>query len=302
MSRTRTLILGAACGLAALAAGAGTAAADTLVAAAPGARNLAVGGGWYAWAAPAPEGRWRLVLRDPSRGLVFVPGIPDFGGLPDPVIGSDVTGSNLGDRRLVVGYARCEGASTISGCDVWAYDVAAGREERVRGLSSSRYSETAPSVDLGTWSFVRRGSGVERKGVFVRTRSDRTRRLSTVLARETSTNGSRVAYAYNSNAGGGVALRRASGDGGVDVLTRRRKVIPSSLVTTRYRAAWLEGDNPFQTTRFGGSGGPKTPEVVPQARPLPDTVNSIATNGSVVFRYLDARGVVSIDPPLFPTT
>lgn len=277
------------------------AAADTLVAAAPGAKNLAVGGGWYAWAAPAPDGRWRLTIRNPDTGVVSVPDIPAFGAPPDAAIGSDVTGENLGERRLVVAYSRCEGRSTISGCDVWSYDIASGEEAEVDGLASTGASETAPSVSLGTWSYVRRGA-IERKGVYVRTREDRSRRLSSTIARETSTNGSRVAYAYNSSAGGGVALRRASGEGGVDVLTSRREEIPRSLVTTRYRAAWLEGDNPFQTTRFGGSGGPRTPEVVPQARPLPDTVDSIATNGSIVFRYLDERGVASIDPPLFPNT
>lgn len=279
------------------------ASADSLVAAAPGARNLAAGGGWYAWAAPVAGGRWRLTLRNPANGVVSVPAIPDFGAPPDAAIGSDVVGTDLSQRRLVVTYPRCSGSSSISGCDVWAYDIAAGTEARVGALSSAAYSETAPSVSLGTWSFVRRGGGA-RTGVTVYTRRSRaTRRLSSTLARETSVtgSGSRVAYAYNSSRGGGVALRRASGDSGLVTLTSRRDDVPHSLVTTRYRAAWLEGTTAWQTTRFG-SGDPDDVELIAQTRPLPDTTDSIATDGSVVFRYLDARGVVSISPPLFGTS
>lgn len=276
-----------------------SASADSLIASAPGARNLAAGGGWYAWAAPTANGRWRLAVRNPSTGVVSLPAIPDFGAPPDPAIGSDVVGGELTDRRLVVAYARCDGSSTISGCDVWAYDIARGSERRVTGLSSSSVSETAPSVDLGSWSYVRRGSGVARRGVYVRTRGDRVHRISTVLARETASNGSRAAYAYASSAGGGVALRRASGDGGVEVLTSRRSATPRSLVTTRYQAAWLEGANAFRTTRFAGSGGPFSPVVVTQARWLSDTVDSLVTDGSQVRTYLDAAGIKSISPPLF---
>lgn len=293
--RTRTAAAVAAAAL----AFAAPASADTLVAAAPEARNLAVGGGWYAWAAPTVDGRWRLTIRNPDTGVVSVPDIPEFGSPPDPAIGSDTVDGDLGERRLVVAYARCDGTSSTKGCDIWKLDIETREESRVEGLSSDRDSETAPSVDLGTWSYVRRGAGAARKGVYVRTRGGRTRRLSSTIARETSTNGTRVAYAYNSSKGGGVALRRASGEGGVDILTSRRDEIPSSLVTTRYRAAWLEAARAFQTTRFGGSGGPKTPEAVAASRSLPAGVDSIATNGSVVFRYLDGRGVTSIDPPLF---
>ncbi len=295
-------LLGAALPLAALALSAAPASADSLLAAAPDARNLAAGGGWYAWAAPAPNGRWRLTVRNPTTRVVSVPDIPDFGAPPDPAIGSDVVGSDLGQRRLVVAYSRCSGTSATSGCDVWAYDVVAGTESRVGALSTSTYSETAPSVYLGTWSFVRRGGGT-RTGVTVYSRRSRaTRRLTSTLARETSVtgSGSRVAYTYNSSRGGGVALRRASGDGGVVTLTSRRDDIPHSVTTTRYRAAWLEDTTAWQTTRFG-SGEPDDVELMEQRRALPDSTDSIATDGSVVASYLDERGVVTIAPALFGT-
>ncbi|MGK2938868.1 MAG: hypothetical protein ACSLFR_13855 [Solirubrobacteraceae bacterium] len=299
----RLKLLSAAVAMAAVAISTSPASADTLVAAAPGAKNLAAGGGWLAWAAPVANGRWRLTLRNPANGVVSVPAIPDFGSPPDPAIGSDVVGTDLSRRRLVVAYSRCSGTSSISGCDVWAYDIVAGTEARIGALGSSTYSETTPSVSLGTWSFVRRGGGT-RTGVTVYTRRSRaTRRLSSTLARETSVtgSGSRVAYVYNSSRGGGVALRRASGDGGLVTLTSRRDDIPHSLVTTRYRAAWLEGTTAWQTTRFG-SGDPDDIDLIAQTRALPDTTDSIAADGSAVFRYLDARGVVSVSPRLFGTS
>src|SRR5688500_13127870 len=80
------------------------ASADTLVQAAPGARNLAAGGGWLPWASPATNGRWRLTLRAPD-GTVSTPAIADFGAAPDPSIGSDAFG--IGNRRLLVLYSRC---------------------------------------------------------------------------------------------------------------------------------------------------------------------------------------------------
>ncbi|MBJ7328479.1 MAG: hypothetical protein JHC95_01190 [Solirubrobacteraceae bacterium] len=276
--------------------------ADTLIAAAPNAKNLASGGGWYAWAAPQPGGRWRLTVRNPATGLVSVPNIPDFGSAPEPAIGSALVGSDFSQRKLVVAYSRCAGASTTSGCDVWALDIAAGTESRVAGLSSRTYSETEPSTYLGTWSFVRRGNvSSSKKGVFVRTRGG-TRRLSPTLARETSVSGSgsRVAYAYNSSKGGGVALRRASGEGDVVTLTSQRDEIPHSLNTTRYRASWLEGTTAWQTTRFGGSGEPHSPPLVAQLRALPATTDGIVMDDSAVIAYMDTAGVTSISPPLFP--
>ena len=47
------------------AATAGAAGADTLIAAAPGARNLTANGGYLVWAAP-DGARWRLTVRAPD--------------------------------------------------------------------------------------------------------------------------------------------------------------------------------------------------------------------------------------------
>lgn len=289
--------------------------ADTLIQPAGGARNLAQGEGsmqvlpsgqivqgpgWLAWAQPAEQGRWRLMLRSPQ-GATTSPDIPDFGAPPDPDIGSDRLAS--GAQRLFVVYSRCAGASTTAGCDVYRYDVVGGTEEKVAAISTAAASETAPSVRLGVWSFVRRGSGASRPGVYVSTPRRGVRRLSQVLARETVLGGgaSRVAYAYNSSNGGGVAVRRLSGEGGVVVAATRQPAVPASLVGTRYKYGWLMpagdvGQSVMWSSRLSGRTNSVT--VRPAKRNLPASTNSITTNGHVPDKYLDDTGIFTLSPAL----
>ena len=290
--------------------------ADTLIQPLSAARNLAQGGistkvlpsgqivqgsGWLAWAQPVDRGRWRLVVRSPQ-DVTTSPAIPDFGAAPDPDIGSDrVGGSGL---RLFVVYSRCAGTSAIAGCDVYRYDVVGGTEERVTAISSATASETAPSVRSGLWSFVRRGSGASRPGVYVSTPRGGVRRLSGVLARETAlgADGSRVDYAYNSSNGGGVAVRRLSGEGGVVVAATRQPAVPASLVGTRYKYGWLMpagglGQSVMWSSRLSGRTTSVT--VSSGRRNLPASTNSITTNGHVPDKYLADTGVFTLSPPLF---
>lgn len=289
----RSILLLAA--LASLAA-APAAGADILVTAAPGAKNVAFGGGYTVWAAPAAmPGTWKLVVRAPNGTVADAP-VPAFGAAPDPSIGSGRSAPGA-LRPLLAVYSRCDGASSAAGCDVYAYDLRAGTERRVGEVSTAASSETAPSVTLGTWSFVRRGGG-PRPGVYVRTLAGGVRRLSPVLARETVNNGTRVAYTFNSSRGGGVAVRRISGRGDVLTPAVRRPVVPRSLALSRYQAAWLGGDRVFSTTRFAGSGGPFTPRTL-AGRTVPG-IDSFAVGRSFnVARFLDAQGVKVPSPALF---
>ncbi|HEX7298596.1 MAG TPA: hypothetical protein VF257_06295, partial [Solirubrobacteraceae bacterium] len=220
--RPPTALLTLALATAALAATAASASADSLVAAAPGARNLTGNGGYLVWAQPAAGGRWRLAVRAPD-GTVSTPAIADFGAPPAAQIGS--TGYAIAGRRLLAVYSRCQGNSAIAGCDVYAYDLRAGTEERIAALSSRTYSETAPSLELGRFAFVRRGDG-PRPGLYSSSLTSKAapKRLSPTLARETATNGTRVAYTYNSSRGGGLAVRRLSGEGSVLVPVARQPV------------------------------------------------------------------------------
>jgi hypothetical protein len=282
-----------------LAASAATASADTLVTAAPGARNLTANGGYQAWAAPA-GGRWRLTVRAPD-GSVTTPAIADFGAPPRPQIGS--TQFAASGRRLLAVYSRCQGASATAGCDVYAYDLAAGTEQKIAKLASKTYSETAPSIELGRLAFVRRGGG-PRPGLYYWSlgSSSAPKRLSTILARETATNSTRVAYTYNSSRGGGLAVRLLSGHGSVLVPVSRQPAVPRSPLLTRYNASWLLQDGHVQATRrFAGSGGPFELSVVDANRALPastDSIGLVSDRTSAPF-YLDAEGVKLTVPALF---
>ncbi len=288
--------------------------ADTLIQPLTGARNLAQAGGstqvlptgqivegpgWLAWAQPSESGRWRLMVRSPQ-GVTTTPAIPDFGAAPDPNLGSDRF--SAGVFRLYAVYSRCTGTSAVAGCDVYRYDVMTETEAKVAAISTAGASETAPSVRLGNWSFVRRGSGAHKPGVYVYTTHLGARRLSSVLARETVTNASRVAYVYNSSKGGGVAVRRLSGEGGVVVATSGQPSVPTSLVGTRYKFGWLMpagdiGMSVVWTSRL--SGRATTVTLRSGKRNLPLSANSIATNDRIPDTYLDHTGIFTLSPPLF---
>lgn len=288
----RSLSLLAALG--ALAAVPAAASADTLLAASPGARHLATGGGYQAWSAPRGDGRFDLVVRAPD-GTLSRPVAP-FGAPVHPNIGSDAFAAG---RALLVVYSRCEGDSTIRGCDVHALDVRNGVERRVPALSTRTYSETAPSVKYGRWAFVRRGGG-RRKGVHYWSAASGLRRLTPTLARETASSESRVAYTYNSSRGGGVAIRRLSGRGEPLIGTSRQRTVPNAVSLTRYNAAWLVVGRAFQTTRFAGSGGPYASVTKPAGRDVPAGTVSLALGASIRDALvLTGEGLVRPEPRLF---
>ncbi len=301
--RTTSFVLAA--GLAAVAPAA--ARADTLESPAPGAQNVAAGGGWQAWSVPTPGGRFQLQVRKPD-GTVLTPSIGSFGAPVDPAIGTrggaDGVNTNA-SRRLSAVYSRCRGTSALQDCDVYAYDLSTGEEERVPALASRTYSETAPSLDLGNWSFVRRGAGGlhRRKGVFSFSERRGLLRLSPTLARETATSQSRTAFTYASSRGFGLQVRFSSGRSGnlVPVAGQPEEVTSPQL--TRYRVGWLvptEGRTDlFQTARFAGSGGPYTLRVEKAPRSLPAGVRSAAGDDSQPFtRYAAADGIRTIDPAI----
>lgn len=272
---------------------------DTLIQPLQRSRSLAQGGGWLAWAQPTgPFGHWQLALRSPS-GVTTMPAIPDFPVDPDPNIGSDRFGIN--GRRLFVVYSRCP---DYDHCDVYRYDITAGTEAKVTAISTAAGKETAPSLRSGLWAFVRRGAGVprSRRGVYAYTPGGGVRQLSSVVARETTLSASRVAYSYRSEKGGGVAVRRLSGEGGVVNAVAGKRLAPFSLVATRYRFAWLEGltTGGFrvrQTSRLSGRATSVT--VQSGKRNLSSMTNSITTNDRTPDKYLDAAGIWTLNPPLF---
>jgi hypothetical protein len=279
--------------------------ADRLETAAPGAANLASGGGFQAWSAPQPDGTHRLTVRRPD-GTVLTPDIPAFGAPVDPSIGTTLAmgaqGNSLADRGLSAVYARCEGDSATRDCDVFRYDLSREEESRVAALATPGASETAPSVNLGTWAFARRGG--RRPGTYTYSaRRDRLRRLTATVALETAVSPTRIAFTYRSSRGGGVQIRRASGEGRALVAAAGLQTTPVSVQVTRYRAGWLvpgaDATRVFQTRRFAGSGGPHPLLVAEAPRTLPAGVTSATGDTSTLFRrYADAQGIQVIDPPI----
>jgi hypothetical protein len=266
---------------AALAAVPAAASADTLIAPAPGGQNLAGGGGYLVWAAPAEGGGWQLAVRSPD-GTITTPNVARFRVAPDPAIGSDRNAA--AGRRLLAVYSR-DG-------DVFALNLRTGTEERVAGASTRAYEEYAPSVVFGSFAFVRRGGRTN--GVFT-LRDGRLHRVTTARPRELAYNGSRVAYPSGRN----VVVRRVSGEGRPSIV--RTPSAAFSLVLTRYSVTWLvRGGQVLRTPRFGGSSDvDRVTTARAASRRLPASTNSIADRRGLPGYALDGEGVKRIDPRLF---
>lgn len=274
MSFPKTITILATAGALALPA---VANADTLVQAAPGATNLASGGGWLAWSAPAPDGGFQLTLRAPD-GTISVPEVGKFDRAPAPAIGSDQFGAD--GRKLNVVYER-DG-------DLYAYDLTAKAEAAIEGANTSA-RESAPSVSYGRVVFTRAGT---KGGVFALQKGKVTR-IATVKPSLLAYNGSRIAYANAL----GVQLHRVSGRGKDSFA--RVKVDVDDLTLTRYSLTFLtEGGRVFQTNRFGGSGDEQLIRSVKEgSAKLSPTANSIAFQGSFLRWYLDDEGLKKISAP-----
>ena len=293
-ARLRPALAGAAL-LAALApAGA---AGDTLIQAAPGTRNLTQGGGWMAWIEPTGN-RWRIATRSPA-GVLGRPEIPSFGAATNPSIGS--SSFAIRGKRILAVYSRCRGVSPVDGCDLWSLDLAAGTERRLRAASSPACSEMSPSIYAGGLAFVRTGEKCPSTGVFRQRGTDAAHRVTSVLARETAINGSRVAYVHELGEGFGVTVRRLSGDGRPIVLARDLPRLPRSLVYGRYTLAWLEtvdeGVALVASRRISGSRLNGLP-LRHGRRTLPASTDSIGADDGTPRHLLDGAGVKTIVPPL----
>jgi hypothetical protein len=274
MNFTKTIpLLAAAAALAVPAA----ASADTLVQSAPGAQNLAAGGGYLAWSAPAADGAgFQLTVRAPD-GTVSTPSIARFDTAPDASIGSGGT-QTAANRPLVAVYAR--------GGDVYQLDLRTGTESKVAGASSSAYKEASPSIQYGRLTFVRTGG--RNNGIFLRDKG-RTRKLSDFRPSELAYNGSRIAYPHGTK----LVIRNVSGKGRAS--TVRLASRPSSLAMSRYSVTFVSDHKAFQAGPFGGSGRPERVSTARESStPLPATLDSIAYGGAEPRFYLDAEGLKRI--------
>jgi hypothetical protein len=240
-----------------------------------------------AWATPEGDG-FRLVVRT-ADGTVSTPDIPAFDAAPDPVVGSTgAAAAGFPARQVLVLYSREDRSGDR---DIWAFNPRTGDERAVPGLAGARYDERAAAMAYGRFAAVRSGGRID--GVVTgRLGRSGVRRISTAVSPELAFNGSRVAYVTSQ----GIRVKRASGQGRA---LRIEASDPTSLVMTRYQAAWLDGGTLRFTQRFAGSGGPFE-LVVRDAPRQPAGITGVAvgssTNDAV---FTDAEGVKKANPRLF---
>jgi hypothetical protein len=264
--------------------------ADSLIVPITGARNLAAGGGWRAWAAPKPNGRWQLVTHAPDGTMATAESIRDFGAPPDPSIGSTAFG--VAEKRVVAVYSRCRGASATRGCDVYQYDLASHTERKLTRISTASASETAPSIASGIYAFARRGGS--RPGTYTATRT-RVRRVDSRVARETAVTASRVAYRL----GDSIVMSQVDGN-------RRRTLVTGlpvfSVVITRYRVGWLQRSGHRTLALMTDRINPSSRVTIRRGtHDLPASTQSAVTDDSRIVEYLGKTGIKRASPPLFPS-
>ena len=174
--------------------------ADTLVVPAPGAVNLASGGGWLAWAGAAEGGRVAAgaALARRRRHRAGHPGVhrarPTRRSAPRPSAAA----------------ARTAGCSSSTAATATSSPTtpATGREAKIAGASSRTYTRDRPEHRARPPDV--RAHAAARRTACTTSAAGRRRGASTApRRRETVQNGSRVAY----TSGNKVVIRRISGQG-----------------------------------------------------------------------------------------
>jgi hypothetical protein len=125
--------------------GAAPSAADQPIAELGRDAPVAAYGGWQAWSSfDEGTGRYTLTLRDPSGAVKPAP-IETAASPWDVSLGPDASGD------VVAVYRTC-GAG---GCDVRRLNVATGRDQVLRTVSSPKYDEATPAIWRSTVVFTR---------------------------------------------------------------------------------------------------------------------------------------------------
>ena len=172
----------------------------------------------------APCSRPRSCCPSATLEELWTPAIADFGAPPRPQIGSTQFAAPAGACWPCTRAARAPRPSPGATSTPTTWPPAPSR--RSPSSRSKSYSETAPSIELGRSPSC--AAAAARRPAATTGRSARRsapKRLSATLARETATNGTRVAYTYNSSRGGGLAVRLLSGHA---ASSSRSRASPSS--------------------------------------------------------------------------
>jgi hypothetical protein len=260
--------------------------------------NVSAYAGTLVWSRESPSGVHRLVSYSTTPTLLGPPRPTDIDvRTSDSPFDPDVGVSTRGAPRVV--YTRCAGVSGRN-CDVYQFD--GKKESKVKGASSARCSEFAPSIWRGVVAFGRSGPG-RCPGLYLKGRGPALR-LDRRIPADTDLSRNRVAYlhipkpsrtvirVFSLSKGGGrshlvVAGVRAEGE-------RTRVTTPTFAGRYLY---FLFEDQRRKDFLLGRSIGQPGSAVELSDRKLPGSVDSIAVGGRR-FYYTNGRGVLRATDPV----
>jgi hypothetical protein len=262
------------------------------------ATNLSDAGYALVWSRESPVGVHRLVALDLGVPLLSQPQPKDVevrtSSSPfDPDAGVSSTG------RTVVVYTRCAGVSG-NNCDIYRTDGVS--ESKVKGASTSRCSEFAPSIWKGVIAFARSGSK-RCNGLYLKGKGPALR-LDKRVPADTDIRNNRVAYLFTPNARQTViriiTLSRQGGGSQIVVSGVRsggeRTRVTNPTFSGRYVYFLLE-DLRRNDFLVGRSRGERQSVLEFGDRKLPGDVDSIGIDGATVY-YTNGRGVHQANPAL----
>jgi hypothetical protein len=259
--------------------------------------NLSAFGGQLAWSRESPKGVHRLVSYSTKPTLLGPPRPMDISvRTSDSPFDPDVGVSSRGEPRVV--YTRCAGVSGRN-CDVYQFD--GKKQAKLKGVSTERCSEFAPSIWRGIVAFARSGPrGCD--GLYLKGRGPPLR-LDHRIPADTDITRNQVAYlhipkpsrtiirVFSLSKGGGrshvvVAGLRAEGE-------RTRVTNPTFKGRHLY---FLFEDLRRRDFLLGRSITQPGSAVEFSDRKLPGSVDSIAVDGRAFF-YTNGKGVYEATDP-----
>jgi hypothetical protein len=262
------------------------------------ATNLSDGGYALVWSRESPAGTNRLVAYDLAVPLLSGPQPKDV-NVRTSSSPFDPDAGVLSTGRAVVVYTRCAGVSG-NGCDIYRTDGIS--ETKVKGASTSRCSEFAPSIWNGIIAFARSGSR-RCNGLYLKGKGPALR-LDKRVPADTDIRGNRVAYLYTPGARQTViriiTLSRQGGGSHVVVAGVRaegeRTRVTNPTFSGRY-VYFLFEDLRRNDFLVGRSRGDRGSVLEFSNRKLPGEVDSIGVDRSYVY-YTNGKGVQRMDGPL----
>jgi hypothetical protein len=270
---------------------------DTSISSDRSAANLTAFGPGLSWSREAPDGRHRLVSYTRVSSLLIQPPPADLGvrasSSPfDPDLGVDRRG------QPAVVFTRCAGVSGRN-CDVYGFDGKV--ESKVRGASSSRCSEFAPSIWKGIIAFARSGSR-RCNGLYLKGRGAALRLDSRVPA-DTDIRGNRIAYLHAPSARRTVirlfSFSRQGGGSHIVIAGLRAEGERTRVTNPTFSGGYLYflfEDLRRDDFLVGRSRGERQSVLEFSDRKLPGFVDSIGVDGRTVY-YTNGRGVFQATGP-----